>query len=93
MFIRLKALTHPVEDCPMPDSPEIEPGSVVYTPPEWARERIGVALARHMNEATPGGIRREQFVRRAHPIKTALALFPFAAFIALAIFAIVTRHA
>ena len=80
-----------VPDCPMPDSPEIEPGSVVYTPPEWARERIGVALARHMNEATPGGIRREQFVRRSHPVKTALAALPFVALVAFAAFAIITR--
>jgi len=82
---------HSVPDCPMPDSPEIEPGSVVYTPPEWARERIGVALARHMNEATPGGIRREQFVRRSHPVKTALAALPFVALVAFAAFAIITR--
>ena len=93
MFIHLKSKSRQVEDCPVPDSREIEPGSVVYTPPLWAQRRTGVALARFVNDATPGGIRREQFVHRPHPIKTALAMFPFIALVALVIFAAVTRHA
>jgi hypothetical protein len=42
-------------------------------------------------DATPRGIRREQFVRRHHPVKTALAVLPFVAFAVLAAFAIITR--
>jgi len=53
---------------------------------------IAHALLDNMAHTTPGGIRREQFVRTRHPIKTAFAMFPFVAFIALTIFAIVSRH-
>ena len=49
-------------------------------------------LMYHINEATPGGIRREQFVHRPHPVKTLLAMFPLLAFVALCIFATVARH-
>lgn len=55
-------------------------------------ERMARALLWNIHETTPGGIRREQFVRTRHPLKTALALFPFVAFLALAIFALATRH-
>lgn len=50
------------------------------------------SLMHHINDATPGGIRREQFVHRPHPIKTMLAMLPLLAFVALCIFAAVTRH-
>lgn len=49
------------------------------------------ALLQNIADTTPGGIRREQFVRRRHPVKTALAVFPFVAFAVLAAFAIITR--
>ena len=55
-------------------------------------ERLAAhALLDSMQRTTPGGIRREQFVRRRHPIKTALAVLPFLALAALAAFAIITR--
>ena len=50
------------------------------------------ALLDNMAHTTPGGIRREQFVRTRHPIKTALAAFPFIAFVALIVVAAVMRH-
>lgn len=50
------------------------------------------ALLDNMARTTPGGIRREQFVHRPHPIKTALAMFPFVAFVVLLIIVIVTQH-
>lgn len=50
------------------------------------------ALLDNMRRTTPGGIRREQFVRNRHPVKTAMAMFPFVAFVALVVFAAVTRH-
>jgi len=93
MFIHLKSKSRQIEDCPMPDGREIEPGSVVYTPPPWAQKKVGMELLRHMNEATPGGIRYEQFRAVRHPIKSALAMFPFIALVALVIFAAVMRHA
>lgn len=49
------------------------------------------ALLDSMQRTTPGGIRREQFVRTRHPIKTALAMFPFIAFVALCVVAAVMR--
>lgn len=55
-------------------------------------ERMARALLWNIHETTPGGIRREQFVRRKHPLKTAIALFPFIAAAALWLFAIATRH-
>lgn len=56
-----------------------------------AERAFAHALLDSMKRTTPGGIRREQFVRRPHPIKTLLAAFPFVAFIALCIVAVVTR--
>jgi len=54
-------------------------------------ERLAAhALLDSMARTTPGGIRREQFVRRP-PLKTALAALPFLALAALAAFAIITR--
>jgi len=85
--MNMKSPSHAIEDCPMPDGHEIEPGSVVYAPPPWAEKRIGVALARHVNDATPGGIRREQFTHQRHPVKAALSALPFIALAAAAVFA------
>lgn len=60
-----------------------------YNPqPEDAR--LTRALMQHLQDATPGGISREQFVRR-DPAKTALAAIPFVAFAVAAAFAIITR--
>ena len=53
---------------------------------------IAHALLDNMAHTTPGGIRREQFVRTRHPIKTAFAVFPFVAFVALIVVAAVMRH-
>lgn len=50
------------------------------------------ALLDNIRQTTPGGIRREQFVRTHHPLKTALAMLPFVAFVALVVVAAVTRH-
>lgn len=49
------------------------------------------ALLQNIAETTPGGIRREQFVRRRHPIKTLLASVPFIALAVAAAFAVITR--
>lgn len=55
-------------------------------------ERLAAhALLESINRTTPGGIRREQFVRRSHPVKTVLAILPFAALVVLGVFAIITR--
>ncbi|HET9189815.1 MAG TPA: hypothetical protein VFN69_04505 [Rudaea sp.] len=55
-------------------------------------ERLAAhALLESMDRTTPGGIRREQFVRRGHPVKTVLAIIPFVALVAAAAFAIITR--
>lgn len=48
-------------------------------------------LMYHINEATPGGIRREQFVHRPHPIKALLAMFPVLAFVAACVVLAVTH--
>lgn len=53
---------------------------------------IAHALLDNMHHTTPGGICREQFVRTRHPIKTALAAFPFVALVVLCIVAAVIRH-
>lgn len=48
-------------------------------------ERIAAhALLESIRRTTPGGIQREQFVRRRHPIKALLSVLPF---IALVVFA------
>lgn len=48
-------------------------------------------LMYHINETTPGGIRREQFVHRPHPVKAVLAMFPLIALVAICIVAAVAR--
>jgi hypothetical protein len=53
--------------------------------------RLTRALMQHLHDATPGGIHREQFVRRRHPVKTVLAILPFVALVVAAAFAIITR--
>lgn len=45
-------------------------------------------LLQNIHDTTPGGITREQFVRRHHPVKTFLAMFPFLLLVALAIVAV-----
>lgn len=52
---------------------------------------VAHTLLDNIQHTTPGGIRREQFVRTRHPIKTALAMLPFVAFVVLAVFAACTR--
>lgn len=55
-------------------------------------ERIAAhALLDNMARTTPGGIRREQFVRRRNPVKTVLSALPFIALAIAAAFAIFTR--
>jgi len=55
-------------------------------------ERLAAhALLDSMARTTPGGIRREQFVRRRHPIKMLLAAAPFVALAVLGAVAIITR--
>lgn len=49
------------------------------------------ALLESMQRTTPGGIRREQFIRRRHPVKTVLACVPFLALAVAAAFAIITH--
>ena len=49
------------------------------------------SLLQNIAKTTLGGIRPEQFLRRPHPIKTLLAMFPLLAFIAVCIVAAVTR--
>jgi hypothetical protein len=78
----------PVKDCPMP---EVQVKPVVYVP-QVSHKAVARGLLQNIAESTPGGIRREQFFRRAHPVKTLLAAFPFLALVALCIVAIVTRH-
>jgi hypothetical protein len=54
-------------------------------------ERLAAhALLDSMQRTTPGGIRREQFLRR-HPLKTLAAALPFLALAVFAAFAIITR--
>lgn len=48
-------------------------------------------LMYHISEATPGGIRREQFVRRPHPVKALLAMFPLILLVAVCVVAAVTH--
>ena len=55
-------------------------------------ERIAAhQLLDSIQRTTPGGIRREQFVRRRHPVKTALAAAPFIALVVLAAIAYLIR--
>lgn len=55
-------------------------------------ERIAAhAMLDSIQRTTPGGIRREQFVRRRHPLKTAVASLPFVALALLGAFWIITR--
>lgn len=49
------------------------------------------SLLQNIADTTPGGIRREQFIRRRHPVKTALACLPFVALVVFAAIAIITR--
>lgn len=51
---------------------------------------VAHTLLARIEMATPGGIRREQFVRR-QPVKTALSILPFVALAIAAAFAIITR--
>lgn len=44
-------------------------------------------LLQNIHDTTPGGITREQFVRKRTPVKTFLAMFPFLMLAALAIVA------
>jgi hypothetical protein len=48
-------------------------------------------LLQHINDATPGGIRREQFLRRHHPLKALLSALPFIALAAAAVVVVITR--
>lgn len=55
-------------------------------------ERIAVhRLLESIQRTTPGGIRREQFVRRCHPVKTLLASLPFVALAVLGAIAYLIR--
>jgi len=55
-------------------------------------ERIAAhQLLESIQRTTPGGIRREQFVQRRHPIKTLLAAAPFVALAVLGAFWFITR--
>ena len=49
-------------------------------------------LLHHIHEATPGGIRAEQFRPVRHPVKAVFAAFPFLMLVVLVIVAIATRH-
>lgn len=55
-------------------------------------ERIAAhELLSNIQRTTPGGIRREQFVQRRHPVKTVLAAAPFVALVVLAAVAYLIR--
>jgi hypothetical protein len=54
-------------------------------------ERIAAHhLLENIQRTTPGGITREQFVRR-HPVKTLVGALPFVALVLLGAFWIITR--
>jgi hypothetical protein len=40
-------------------------------------------VMQNINETTPGGIKREQFIHRKYPVKTLFASLPFIIFILL----------
>lgn len=93
-----------VQGCPQPDPPPYKPIKYIAQTPRIAMtaqyahyipqpedRRVARVVMRHLHDATPGGIRREQFIHRRHPVKTALAILPFVALVALAAFAVITR--
>jgi hypothetical protein len=49
------------------------------------------ALLDSIHRTTPGGIRREQFVRRRSPVKAVLSALPFIALAAAAVVVVITR--
>lgn len=52
--------------------------------------RLARTIMQHLHDVTPGGIHREQFVRR-HPVKTLVGALPFVALVLLGAFWIITR--
>lgn len=45
-------------------------------------------LLQNIHDTTPGGVTREQFMRKRAPIKTLLEMFPFLLLVALTIVAV-----
>lgn len=52
---------------------------------------LAKVVMQHLHEATPGGLRREQFMGPQHPLKVVLEMAPWVLLLFLSIFAIATR--
>lgn len=88
---RIHRLTRePVAGCPQPEPAPYRP--IVYVPPAHEK-RVARSLLQHIHEATPGGLRPEQFRPVRHPLKSLLAAFPFVALAAALVALVVARHA
>jgi hypothetical protein len=79
----------PIADCPQPETP-FKP--VQYVPQPEIDRRVARAVLQNARETTPGGICHEQFRSVRHPLKTALAAFPFVALVLLVIIAAAARY-
>lgn len=65
-------------------------GPYTHYIPQPDDARLTRTVMQHLHDVTPGGIRREQFVRR-HPLKTLVGALPFLALVLLGAFWIITR--
>lgn len=52
--------------------------------------RLARTVMQHLHDVTPGGVCREQFVRR-HPVKTLAGALPFVALVLAGAFYVITR--